>query len=244
MESNKRYLVYILDENQFVDDPINRNCYIGYTSKTCEERIEDHFSEAKFSKSFTKKLNWLRNLTKENLVFDIIQENIESEQDALDLEVEYIRLAKEIGLTNNLKNGDDGGWGGTKNYTEEVIEKIRQSKIGNSWNKGKKHSEETRKKQSDSLIGRIHSEESLQKRIETRKINKIKNESTGNFGKWKTRKYTDEQIIEVFRLFNEEKLSAKEISDLLNIKKSTVSCFLYDKNCYKDVRFKYNLKVN
>lgn len=105
------------------------------------------------------------------------------------------------GILRNLTNGGEGVSGMRhteeskekigraskgKNLTPNHIEKIRQSKIGNTWNKGKtisqeqreqirktltgvKHTKERRRNQSEAKIGVKHSEERNNKKSELQK---------------------------------------------------------------------------
>jgi DNA-binding MarR family transcriptional regulator len=60
----------------------------------------------------------------------------------------------------------------------------------------------------------------------------------------KIRKLTDDQIIEIFRLRNVDKMSNKEISKQMNIKINHVSSILTRPSKYKYVKDKYNLVLD
>ena len=86
----------------------------------------------------------------------------ESEADALKLEVLLIRIHGRIDLgTGCLRNMTDGG-DGTSNPSLETRTKIGASKIGNTYWVGRKHSEESRRKQSAARKGYTYTAEHRQ----------------------------------------------------------------------------------
>ena len=147
------YTIYMLYDKRLPIEEINSwddyqrfRCYIGFTSYTAEQRLKDHLKEAFKRSTKTKKLNWIRSIGKENVAVTTLKKGIPTIEEALEEEVRTIAEYKtEWGLSHCLVNGDNGGYGGTKNYSPDVIEKIRQSKIGNTWNIGRVKSKETRK---------------------------------------------------------------------------------------------------
>ena len=145
-------------------------------------------------------------------------------------EKELIKFYKALGA--KLVNGNDGGLGGI-NPSKEIREKIRQSKIGNTWNIGKSHSKETREKVSKAHLGKPkHTEKSKQK---LKEIN-LNRPYRPNI---KCRNLTEKQILDVWDL-KLKSYSKSEISNLLDISIMILNS-LWQKNTYKDIKEKYNL---
>jgi hypothetical protein len=100
----------------------------------------------------------------------------DTEEEAFSHEVLLISCFRDMGY--KLANLTDGGEGfsGFKRTTpvwnvgvpcrEETKQKLREQKIGKSatWNLGRKHSEETKRRCGVKNIGRVHTEEEKQKR--------------------------------------------------------------------------------
>lgn len=235
--NSKIYTIYYLYDNRFEHDVLKHRCYIGFTSTTVETRIKRHFTEAKNSKKFNKRLNWLRTVCVENINFLILENNLSTIEEACSKEVYYISLAKQFGLSEYLRNGDDGGLGSTKNYTEETIEKIRQSKLGNNWNVGKKHSEENIEKRRQKMLGKKHKPEHIAKLAEAR----LKNKIAGKIAfKFKNRKFSEEGVVDIFEMWNSDH-TCKQIAEKYNCSKNTITNVLVSKKAYLDIKAKYCL---
>lgn len=134
--------------------------YIGYTSKTLNERLSNHMRDLSDKRWLTHKRNWLLKLKRLNMKPTIIllEDNIFSEDDACEYEIQYIKEYMNNGF--NLTNSTLGGER-SKAFKPEVVEKI---KIGlkkyyethDGWNKGIKtgpRSEETNRIQSEMFSG-------------------------------------------------------------------------------------------
>lgn len=102
--------------------------YIGYSFNYIE-RYKEHLLPSNL-KGNTHKINWIKSLLQGGLKPDIIVlEELFSEKEALDSEIELISYYKYIGchLTNGTLGGD-GRYGFTT--SDEVKEKISQSMKG------------------------------------------------------------------------------------------------------------------
>lgn len=104
--------------------------YIGRTGSNLKKRLASHFSDANKPKYNFKNVNWLRKY-KNNVEIVLIEDNIETSDEANLKEIEYIKLFRSFGA--NLNNTTKGG--------EGVVGMVR--------------TEEYRKRLSDSLKGRI-----------------------------------------------------------------------------------------
>ena len=89
--------------------------------------------------------------------------NWDTEEEAFSHEVLLISCFRDMG--HELANLTDGG-DGTSGYkhTEEHRKKNSLAKMGHAFNKGRKHSEETKRKCGAKNVGRIHTKEEKQKR--------------------------------------------------------------------------------
>lgn len=127
--------------------------YVGYTSKTLENRINEHcFESAKIANSHRTK--WVRSLLRANVrPAGMCLEHV-TETNWKEREQFWIKTLRERGF--NLVNSTDGGEG-LINPTDEVRGRISQSvratgkSKGNQHRKGKPHSEADRKKISDGI---------------------------------------------------------------------------------------------
>lgn len=160
----------MVNENNLIYAFVDGCGKIFYIGKTCniKRRNSEHLSEVKKGNKLPK-YNKLRKLIKEGNKFEdlviIIEENITNEK-IDEREIFYIKKLREEGY--KLKNLTDGGDGGInrKNIrlTEEQKNKISSS-ILKSFELGRKveHSDETKKKISNSKIGIKFSEEHKKK---------------------------------------------------------------------------------
>lgn len=154
-----------------------------YIGKGCRDRMYDHRKEANrllgSTKGLSLKIKTIHYLWRNGLDFveKILWSNL-TEEDAFAIEEELIsehgRLELGYGSLVNMTNGGDGVYGRTPwnkgiPRTEEVKEKIRKANIGKKYSdevnkkkgrkglpgsmKGKKHSEETKRKISEGCKG-------------------------------------------------------------------------------------------
>lgn len=197
--------------------------YIG-VSVSPEERLKDHKKESKTG--HTKKCRWIKSqLNKNNnIVLTILfTDNIEN---IYNREIEFISMYKSLGF--NLLNHNNGGIGGI------IPDKETRDKISKG-NKGKIKTE----KQLESI-----------KRVRENFYNdpiklaaaKEKWKISGKRPQYKTRKLTENQVIEIFKLNNEGK-SLKEIGEILNLSKTTLNNLLYNKKRYYEIKQRYGLQI-
>ncbi len=127
----------------------NGNQYIGYHKGTLDDGYVSSTSSTRFWNDFKNKdMVWKRHIVFEGSTADCLKH----EQ----------QLLKQIDLRSDSYYNNARG--AEIIFTEEVKDKIRQHHMGKSSGmKGKTHSEETKKRQSDALKGRIFTEEHLQK---------------------------------------------------------------------------------
>lgn len=149
---------------------VNNKIYIGQTSNTLNKRFINHKSEARRTKIDTPIYRAMRKHGTENFKIESLVEIKVNSKDELHeilnkLEVYYIEKLKPD------YNSAPGGLGSTGvTWTEERREKFKELMSGeNNPCFGKPKSEETRKKLSDALKGRVISEESRRKTSETMK---------------------------------------------------------------------------
>ncbi len=214
-------LIYIYGLSSSLDKGNIR--YVGYTNNPQKRRC-DHVTESRALKTHRHK--WVRSVVENGgkLLISILRETTEEYKG--EAETETILLFKSFGA--NLVNANNGGIGG-KCPSEETRKKISLGKMGNTWNKGR----------TPSNIN-ILREANRRPKTEQAKLNMSK----ARLGKrTKKRLIKDDMIVEMYKLYNEGK-AFDEIVELLKIKRSTLSNVFYSKAYYKDVKEKYNLKLN
>tara|TARA_Y100000034_G_scaffold137029_1_gene218856 strand:+ start:8933 stop:9685 length:753 start_codon:yes stop_codon:yes gene_type:complete len=200
-----KYLIYVIRNSK------NTNCYIGLTSKTVQERFEEHKERGK-------------KLTKQYEIYEAMYsigiEHFTIEELYCSPDLDHICKMEKHFITkydsfNNGYNMNKGGiglfqhtnitkqkmsennyWRGKnrsginnpmygRKHTEEAKKKIQQSKFGNTFRLGKKHSEETRKKISKATIGRIPYNKGIPMSEETKKkLSESKKGTIRNTKKW------------------------------------------------------------
>ena len=195
MKEYNNWLLYVLYDKNKLEEGVR---YVGITSTSIRKRLNIHIADARrFPDKHIPRLDWLRSLTKDNIGYQIIKKDI-SKQEAGELEKTVIKVHRELGYT--LLNSTDGGFGNGgnmkgKKHTNETKRKLSKCKKGeNHPFFGKKFSEEHRKKLSQSLKGKKHSEETLQKMSESKH-----GKRNPNFGK-KHSEETLQKISEAIRL--------------------------------------------
>ena len=153
--------------------------YVGKTVRKLDKRLTEHLRPAEL-KEKTHKNDWIKKVIREEnkVMIKIIESvNIEDKKELNPYEVFYVKLFRDLG--HKLTNATDGGDGGCnmnqetrdkiaksrigKKHSEESKLKISESLFGNSYALGFKHSEETKEKESKSQTGRKHSEETKEK---------------------------------------------------------------------------------
>lgn len=149
---------------------INNNFYIGQTKTSINKRYVNHKSEARRTKIDTPLYRAMRKYGVENFeVSSIIEIKTNTKEELYEmlneLEMNYIEKLKPA------YNAAPGGLGHTGvQWTEERKENFKKLMSGEkNPNFGKSLSEETRKKLSDKLKGRVISEETRKKTSQTMK---------------------------------------------------------------------------
>lgn len=188
MVDNREVHIYVLKHPDTLEVR-----YVGKTVRSLSRRLGNHIANAKGNKHNKHLSNWILSILRENK--RPIIELLETCQSDVWQEREQHWISQFPNLIN-LTAGGDGCIGFTHN--SEVIEKIRQSKIGTKHsiefkkamskrlkgvplseehkskiglaNKGRKASESTKKKLSESHKGISQSEESKRKKSESIKL--------------------------------------------------------------------------
>lgn len=230
----KNYKIYILYDKRLPVTNSGLHLYIGYTSLTLEQRLKSHITESKYSKSNTYKLNWIRQIGSENVGILLKEDKIPTLYEVIEREIFYIKQSKGCAYSGNYKilNGDDGGFGNTKNYSEEVLSKIRIALLGNNhYTKGI----ENTKKVNNYL--KEHPNCNLSRNQILRILNKKLTISN-------CRKYGEDILINIFTLWNKEFYTTPQISKELNIPRNSVQSILHDSSYYKDIKDKNKLSAH
>lgn len=196
--------------------------YVGY-SHSPYVRHKNHLKESKLLKY--RRHKWIQSeLSKGFTINTEILRCVPLSQ-VSKAEIETILLYKSFGA--DLVNGNNGGIGGIS-PTKEVREKLRISKLGNKYGVGVVKSKENRDAISKRMTGRIVTTETRQKQS---------NHMLGRPSK--TRKFTEEQVVNIFKLYNEGK-TGRELGITYNVNFKTIHTLLHTSS-YSNIKLKYNL---
>jgi hypothetical protein len=163
-----------------IDPRDNELRYVGYTSDE-KKRYKSHLSKSSLKEN-THKNNWIKSLLALDLkpIMEVICD-YETAEELPQREIQWIANMRILG--NDLTNATDGGDGVMKGrkHSEETKKKISEAVLGeknhNYGKKGKPMSEETKKKLLEAKLGKKHSEETKQKISEANKGKKHSEES-------------------------------------------------------------------
>ena len=160
-----KYSVYCIINN------INNKKYIGITQQTIEERFQQHIKESN-NDSDRCLCRAIRKYGKENFSIELLDDSAQNVEELKQLEQKYIEIYDThawLGYGYNMTFGGDGSWG--RECSKETREKISKSNKGKTiWQdrihpfKDKKQSVESNIKRSNTLKGRVISQETLEKR--------------------------------------------------------------------------------
>ncbi len=178
--------------------PIGNIRYIGKADNP-KKRLENHIKEAKH-RNKNHKDNWINSLT-ESPILNIIEET--TYEHWQNRESYWINFYKEKGF--DLVNGTDGG-------------------EGSNGFKGRTHSKETKDILSKLAMGRIFSQEN---------INKISGENNCRC------KLKDDEVREIFRLYHEQNLNFREIAEKYNLSQEYIRQLIRGRN-RKNIFNEYN----
>lgn len=131
--------------------------YIGYTTLTPKQRLGRHLLPSRLVGS-SHKVRWILANGRESIKIVVIEYYTDIPlQDLKQREISCIAEARQSGA--DLVNGTDGGEG-TMGYVMPVERRkaIGASKVGNTYNLGKKRTEEQRKRMSEAQKGTKRSE--------------------------------------------------------------------------------------
>lgn len=195
---------------------VNNKVYIGWTSKTLEERWNEHKCDALRKRDNRKFYNAIRKYGVDAWIYEILKENIES-TDAKNQEIEFIKLFDSYTNGYNSTRGGDGNNGiimsAESNQRRSVALKgIKKSASTIEKFKNRRSTPEENLKRSIAHTGMKKpwvkwSKEQIEKRAMTR------------------RKISKDQYLNI-HLLNEEGLKIKEIASRVNLSNDMVKKWL------------------
>lgn len=153
-------------------NPITNTFYIGKTVKTLEHRKKQHNVEARLKRNNSYFHKAIRKYGFDIFNWYVLEETTDKEALA-EAEIRWIKLLKDCGhKIYNLTSGGDGG--STNNYSKgKTMFKETREKISNGLKEyyrykespatGRKHTEESKRKISQTKLGNRVSEETKQK---------------------------------------------------------------------------------
>ena len=212
----------------------NGKIYVGKTANNFGDRRDCHFASYGGGYGCNPELQreWDR-YGRDTFEFVVLEEcsSGTSEDEINQLEIDYIKMFKDIGIAYNIADGGDtSAWKG-KHLTEDMKRKIGEKNRANML--GRTASDETKAKMSESQRRRYHG---LTQEEQQAVIERLRKSTIGK--KWdedRRQKYSDEQktnphgakydietVHKIREMHEIENKSFREISEILNIPRMTV----------------------
>lgn len=231
--------IYYLQDPEMKD----KNCYVGQTTNTLNERLRSHIKDVKREKKEQKnnyRRNWILSLLNKNVKPEIlvIEELYNVKQNEIDeAEIWHIKRFKDLGI--KLINSTSGGK--TAINLPEVLTSIsntlkRKYASGEiiCHQKGKPHTEESKKKMSLAKKGKpAHPNTVAASKLRRGKPGKPHTEETKQLlskskqgSNHPQSKLTEQDVYEIKRLLFENKLMIKEIALLFGIPRQLISAMI------------------
>jgi len=150
----------------------SNNSYIGLTEKELSHRLNQHCNEAKYKKTMLNKALSKYPIDQWNIE---ILEECENRDQLIEKEKYYINEFDTYNNGYNMTLGGDGVDPETasklrseyfesdegKEWKRELSKRLKENNINNGQWKGKKHTEESKKKNSEAHKGKKHTEEQV-----------------------------------------------------------------------------------
>ena len=148
---------------------INKKSYIGYSSKTLEERLKDHIKES-INGSDRHFHRAIRKYGTEHIISEVI-DTVVSRETALEKERHYITIHDTFRNGYNMTLGGDGG-NTKKGYTEKEMSdwKDKASKRQSGMNNGNARSDLTKESIVDVIVAFVNDTNRYEKNILKKEI--------------------------------------------------------------------------
>lgn len=203
MENN--YIIYGLKEKNS-----NEFRYIGLTTGSLNERFRRHIGDKKQD----HKCNWIRKIGKENIEIEIIEDNINCKKLLCEREIFYIKKYRDEGhRLTNIANGGEGLI--DMEFTEEHKRNISKNHADVSGEKnpmfGKTHTDDVKQFLRDINLGRKASDETRLKQSESKKGESNINSTL-----------TENDVILIREYFNTKKFKKAELARMFNVKQPAI----------------------
>ena len=213
-----------------IKNKVNNKIYVGKTMMNFGDRWDCHKSQLRGGYHDNPHLqNSWNKYGEDNFEFIIIHncKNNEDVDQVNLLEIEYIKHYRDLGLSYNIHDGGDGGLLLGKHLSEETKRKIGEKNRINMT--GRKFSEETKRKMSESQKTRYEKWTEQDRAEWGRKVGgqnkglKWSDESRSKMkGNKNGAKLSEDQVREIRKLYEVDKLGLTEISEITGIKRPTV----------------------
>ena len=214
-----------------ITNTINGNTYIGKTGTSFGDRWDCHRTQLNGGYHDNPHLqNAWNKYGKDAFEFDVVEE-VSDKSLLNELEIKYIKSYREKGICYNIQDGGDGGFLLGKHLSEETKRKIGEKNRINMT--GRKFSDETREKMSHSQKKRYESWTDKDRIEYGKRVSEYASgyswsqEAKDNFSNRQKTKpngatLSIDDVHTSRRLHEQEHMSFKEISEMLNIPKHNV----------------------